>query len=114
MMTTEKPADWFLTVFFDPSRAVEYQATTADGRLLTGLLAAESGVGIVLRSAEGKETAVSGRDLEGLISTGRSPMPDGSEKDLSPRAVADLLAYFVGLRPQPRADAAADGGPTRC
>ena len=118
MTTTDKPADWFLAALFDPNRAVEdryleYQAATADGRVLTGLLAAETGAGVVLRMAEGKEATVLRRDLDGLTSTGRSPMPDGLEKELPPQAVADLLAYLGGLRPQPRADAAADGGPAR-
>jgi putative membrane-bound dehydrogenase-like protein len=106
MTTTDKPADWFLTAILDPNRAVEdryveYQARTADGRTISGLLAAETGVGITLRAAEGKEETISRRDLEALVSTGRSPMPDGLEKDVSPQAMADLLAYIAGLRPKP-------------
>jgi putative membrane-bound dehydrogenase-like protein len=106
LTTTDKPADWFLTAILDPNRAVEdryveYQARTADGRTISGLLAAETGVGITLRAAEGKEETVSRRDLESLTSTGRSPMPDGLEKDVSPQAMADLLAYIASLRPKP-------------
>lgn len=105
MMTTDKPTDWFLTAIFDPNRAiedryVEYQATTMDGRQINGILASESSVGITLRGAEGKEQTVLRRDLEALRSTGRSPMPEGLEKDLPPAAVADLLAYFASLRPK--------------
>jgi putative membrane-bound dehydrogenase-like protein len=106
LTTTDKPADWFLTAILDPNRAVEdryveYQARTADGRTISGLLAAETGVGITLRAAEGKEETFSRRDLESLTSTGRSPMPDGLEKDVSPQAMADLLAYIASLRPKP-------------
>ena len=98
-MMTDKPADWFLTAVFDPNRAIEsryieYQATTADGRQLHGLLTLESGSGITLRGAEAKEFAILRKDLEALTSTGRSPMPEGLEKDISPSAVADLLAYL--------------------
>ncbi|HJZ59227.1 MAG TPA: c-type cytochrome, partial [Gemmataceae bacterium] len=105
MTTTDKPADWFLTAVLDPNRAVEaryveYQARTADGRVVSGLLVAETGVGITLRGAEGKEEVIPRRDLESLASTGRSPMPDGLEKDLSPRDMADLFAYLAGLRPK--------------
>ena len=80
---------------------MEYQARTTDGRTVSGLLASETGVGITLRGAEGKEQTVPRRDLEALISTGRSPMPDGLEKDLPPPAMADLLAYIASLRPKP-------------
>jgi putative heme-binding domain-containing protein len=105
MTTTDKPADWFLTAILDPNRAVEdryveYLARTEDGRTVTGLLAAETGVGITLRGAEGKETTIPRRDLESLASTGRSPMPDGLEKDIPPPAMADLLAYIASLRPR--------------
>jgi putative heme-binding domain-containing protein len=106
LTTTDKPTDWFLTAILDPNRAVEdryveYQARTADGRTVSGLLAAETGVSITLRAAEGKEETVPRRDLESLLSTGRSPMPDGLEKDVSPKAMADLLAYLASLRPRP-------------
>ena len=106
LTTTDKPADWFLAAILDPNRAVEdryveYQARLADGRTVSGLLAAETGVSITLRAAEGKEETVSRRDLDSLLSTGRSPMPDGLEKDVSPKAMADLLAYLASLRPKP-------------
>ena len=37
-------------------------------------------------------------DIDELIDTGRSLMPEGFERSLEPRAMADLLAYLMSVR----------------
>lgn len=94
-----KSADDFLVAVFDPNREVDpryvgYQATTADGRVLTGVVAAETPAGVTLRRADGAEETVRRADLEGLRSTRLSLMPEGLEKQLGPQDVADLFGYL--------------------
>jgi putative membrane-bound dehydrogenase-like protein len=81
------------------SRYVEYQATTKDGRLLSGVLAAETATGITLRGQQGKEETILRTDLEKLRGTAKSLMPEGLEKDVPPQDMADLLAYLSAADP---------------
>jgi putative membrane-bound dehydrogenase-like protein len=77
------------------SRYVEYQATTLDGRVIVGVLAAETATGITLRGQQGKDETILRGDLERLRGTTKSLMPEGLEKDISKQQMADLLAYLT-------------------
>lgn len=88
-----------LLAVLEPNREVNpqfvsYTLTTADGRVLTGMIASESCASIVLRRAEGLEDTVARRDVESMTSQGRSLMPEGLEQQIDPQAMADLLAYL--------------------
>jgi putative membrane-bound dehydrogenase-like protein len=98
-MVRDKPPEWFLPALFDPNQAVEaryvnYLAVTKSGVTLTGVLSNESGNSITLLAPEGKEHVLLRSDLEELVSTGKSLMPDGLEKELKPQDVADLIAHL--------------------
>jgi putative heme-binding domain-containing protein len=58
------------------------------------VLAESSGNRVTLVGTDGKPQTVLRSDLASLESTGRSAMPEGLEKDLSPRNLADLIAYL--------------------
>jgi putative membrane-bound dehydrogenase-like protein len=95
----DRSPETMLTAVLDPNRAVEsrylsYSVLLADGRIVTGMLASESGSGIVLLAAEGKKLEIARADIEKVESSGKSLMPDGMEKDLSPRDLADVIAYL--------------------
>ena len=81
------------------SRYAEYQAVLKDGRVLTGILAAETATGLTLRGQQGKDETVLRTDLDALRGTAKSLMPEGLEKDVSPRDMADLLAYLSTADP---------------
>jgi putative membrane-bound dehydrogenase-like protein len=88
-----------LIAILDPNQAVDnrylqYVAATRDGRLHTGILASETAASITLREQDGKETVLRRSELEELRSTGKSLMPEGLEKDLTRRELADLIAYL--------------------
>jgi putative membrane-bound dehydrogenase-like protein len=92
-----------LVAILDPNRAVEarfvtYQAVTRAGRVFNGILAAETATSITLREQEGKQYVLLRGDLDELTSTGRSLMPEGLEKDLSKRDLADLMAFVARLK----------------
>jgi len=77
------------------NRYVEYHAELKDGRTVTGVLAAETATGLTLRGQLGKDETVLRTDLERLVGTSKSLMPEGLEKDLPKPAMADLLAYLT-------------------
>jgi putative heme-binding domain-containing protein len=88
-----------LTAVLDPNREVdprfvEYVANVADGRVVTGLVMAESATGVTLKKADGVEVVVKRTELDEFRSTGQSLMPEGLEKGLTPAQMADLLEYL--------------------
>jgi putative membrane-bound dehydrogenase-like protein len=96
---TDKSPESLLIAILDPNRAFEAKYTnflleTADGRVLTGMIAAESANSVTLRRQEGKEDVLLRSEIETLAGSGQSVMPEGLEKDLSPRDVADVIAYL--------------------
>jgi putative membrane-bound dehydrogenase-like protein len=100
---TNKSPRYLLGEILDPnrnldSRYLEYQAETRDGRIVTGVLAAETSTGITLRGQQGKEETILRADLEQLRGTARSLMPEGLEKDIALQDMADLLAYLTAAR----------------
>lgn len=76
-----------------------YTAVTTSGQVVSGLLADESPTSITLRQAEGKEQVVLRKDIEQLRTVSVSMMPDDLVKTVSPRDLADVMAW---LRRAPR------------
>ena len=94
-----KSGEDLLIAVFDPNREVDpryvsYQVVTADERVLTGIVAAETPTSITLRRADGKEDVILRSNIATLRSTSLSLMPVGLEKELTPQDVADLFAYL--------------------
>ncbi|REK11422.1 MAG: dehydrogenase [Planctomycetota bacterium] len=90
-----------LTALLDPNKAVEakyrdYLAVTTSGLSYNGLLASETGNSVTLKGQEGKQQTILRTDLEALQATGKSLMPEGLEKDLSPADLANVIAYLRG------------------
>lgn len=95
---TDKSAQALLVAVLDPNRAVEakflnFTAITRSGRVVSGMLASETGNSITLRAAEAKEQTVLREELDELVGTSKSTMPEGLEKDLKPQDLADLIAF---------------------
>jgi len=96
-------ADAMLLGILDPNREVlpafvAHAAVTLDGRVLTGIVAAQSETSLTLRAADGTDHLLARDDLESLESTGRSLMPEGFERSVDPKAMASLLAYLMSAR----------------
>jgi putative heme-binding domain-containing protein len=94
----DKPVETLLVATLDPNRAVEaryvnYMATTKNGREPSGIIVAETGNSITLRSQNSEETILRS-DLETLTSSGLSLMPEGFEKSLTPQNLADIIAFL--------------------
>jgi putative heme-binding domain-containing protein len=95
--------DAMLIGILDPNREVlpaftSRTAVLADGRVVSGVLVAESEAAVTLRAAEGIEHSLDRREIDELTDTGRSLMPEGFERSIDPREMADLLAYLMSAR----------------
>jgi putative membrane-bound dehydrogenase-like protein len=102
---SNKSVEFLVASILDPNQAVEssyldYLVETVDGRQLTGLLQAETGSGVTLLAADGKEQRVPREEIEMMQTTGKSLMPEGLEKDMSPADMHDLLIYLRSHQPQ--------------
>jgi putative membrane-bound dehydrogenase-like protein len=73
-----------------------YRVETIDGRLLTGLVTAETPTSVTVRQAQGIEETLARAAIESLTPTQLSLMPDGLEQTLKPQDLADLVAYLKG------------------
>jgi putative heme-binding domain-containing protein len=100
----DKSPQGLLIAILDPNRVVEarylnYVAVTRNGQTFVGVLAAETGNSVTLVEPDGKERVILRTALEELTSTGKSLMPDGLEKDLTPQDLADLIAFVRATGP---------------
>ncbi len=93
-----------LIAILDPNREAQpnytnYAVATLDGRLLNGMIAAETATSLTLRRAEGKQDVVMRSQIDVLSSTGKSLMPEGLEKELNPQDICDLMAFVRTIKP---------------
>lgn len=98
-----RTAEELLTHILDPNREVapnfvEYVVTRTDGRVATGIVAAETATSLTLRRAEGQQETILREDVDAIAGTGRSLMPEGLEKRITPAEMADLLALLRGMK----------------
>jgi putative membrane-bound dehydrogenase-like protein len=101
-VTGRSPED-LLVHILDPNREVppnyiNYNVETTDGRIVTGIIAEESANAVTLKRAEGVTEVIPRARIESIASTGLSLMPEGLEKGLVTKDLADLIAYVRGIQ----------------
>jgi putative membrane-bound dehydrogenase-like protein len=94
------PREELLVQILDPTRSVEgnflqYSVATTDGRVINGLLSSESKNAVELVDADGKAQTVLRGDIEEIVASKKSLMPDGFEKQIPREGLADLLAFLT-------------------
>jgi len=99
----DRGLDSVLLNVLDPNRDVmpqyqSYVVGTTSGRVLTGMIAAETANSVTIRNPDGGEEIVPRHEIEELRSTGLSFMPEGLEKQIDVPAMADLLAYINSVK----------------
>jgi len=100
-----KTSDTILVDILDPNREVDpryvnYVVITKAGRTLTGIISSESSTSITFKRAEGVEETVLRTDIDEVLGTGKSLMPENLEEQLSPQDLADVISYLMSLRPR--------------
>jgi len=89
-----------LSQIIDPNRSVEgtyrvYTAIAKDGTVVNGLLLSESRTALELVDTDAKKHAVQREDLEQLVASAKSLMPEGFEKQIPPEDMVNLLEFLV-------------------
>ncbi len=98
-----RPAEATLADILDPNRELKpkfasYVLVTNDGRTVAGMIVEETANSIRLVRADGSSETILRVSIENLRSTGLSFMPEGLEKQIDSRSMADLLAYLATFR----------------
>jgi putative heme-binding domain-containing protein len=103
----KRPED-YLVAILDPNREVDprylnYTVNLTDGRVSSGIIAAETATALTLKRADGQTETILRSQVEELSSTGQSLMPEGVEQKVSHQEMADLIAFLLatvqGLSP---------------
>jgi putative membrane-bound dehydrogenase-like protein len=94
------PKHELLVHLIDPSRNVEgnfrvYAVQLTDGRTLSGLMASESKTSIEIIDAEAKRHAIQRADIDELVASTKSIMPEGFEKQVTPSDITNLLEFLT-------------------
>ena len=97
-----RTAPEILVHVLDPNKEVspnylEYVVVTDDGLIETGIIVNETPSSITLKKAENKQITILRENIEEIRSSGKSLMPEGFEKKIKPREMADLIAYLMAL-----------------
>ena len=106
-----RPDESLLLDVLEPSKTVhpDYRLVTVatdEGRIIVGILAAESAGGLTLRREQGVTETVLRSAIDEVQISAKSMMPEGMEKVVSPQDLADLLSFL-------RADSKPAGKATR-
>lgn len=93
-----------LVNILDPSRSVEgnyrtYTVMTVDGIVINGMLRGESKTSIELVDTAAKEHTVLREDIERLVSSQKSVMPEGFEGQINEQQMTDLLEFMTDRGP---------------
>jgi putative heme-binding domain-containing protein len=105
---SDKSTDALLIAILDPNRAVDarynaFSVLTKRGQQLSGMLRSETAASITLVGPEGKKQEILRSEIDELTNTGKSLMPDGLEKDIGLKAMADLVAFLQSIGRPPKA-----------
>lgn len=98
------PKEELLTHIIDPSRSVEgnfrlYNVLTLDGNVVSGMLAGETRTSITIIDSQAKEINVAREDIDELIASRKSVMPEGFEKQITHDQLSDLLEFLTNTGP---------------
>jgi putative heme-binding domain-containing protein len=94
------PKSELLTHILDPSRSVEgnfrtYTIQTTDGLVLTGMLAGESRTSVELIDSQGKRQTLLREDIDQLVGSAKSLMPEGFESQMKEVELTNLLEFLT-------------------
>jgi len=94
------PKSKILQKMLDPNRSVEgnyrqYTVTTKAGRVFNGLLASETKTAIEVVDTEAKRHVILREDIDEMLASNRTIMPEGFEKQLSKDDIVNVLEFLT-------------------
>ncbi|XZE46749.1 PVC-type heme-binding CxxCH protein [Pirellulaceae bacterium SH467] len=94
------PKEELLVHILDPSRSVEgnfrtYSIRTVDDTIVTGMLAGESKTSLEIITSQAKKEVVLREDIDQLIASQKSLMPEGFENQMTKVEMRDLLEFLT-------------------
>ena len=102
-----KSRAFLLNAILNPNGAVEdtyldFQVETNDGRQFSGLLQTETANGLTLVGPDAKQLTILRSDIASLRATGKSLMPEGIDRDVTPQQMNSLLEFLQRYQPPRR------------
>jgi putative heme-binding domain-containing protein len=99
VVITRKSDEMLVSDVMDPSNQVtvgynQYTVITEDGKIFTGILAAETATSVTLRKEQAADEVILRKDIDVMSTASNSMMPENVEKEVTPKDVADLIAYL--------------------
>jgi len=94
--------DYLLDNILDPSASVarDYRlsvVTLNDGRVLSGVVLEQSAATVKLRTTDGDQT-IARNDIDELVTTNQSAMPEGLLERFDEKQIRDLIGYLQGAK----------------
>jgi putative heme-binding domain-containing protein len=98
-----RTAEEIMISILDPNREtspefLEYAVALDDGRVLSGLIAAETPTSVTLRGREAVDQTILRRNVAEIASMGKSLMPEGLEKMITPQEMTDLITFLLKIQ----------------
>jgi putative heme-binding domain-containing protein len=92
-----------LVSILDPNREVapefvEYLIALDDGRVVAGIVTAETPGGLALRGPNAAEQTILRRNISEIAGSGKSLMPEGLEKNITQAEMTDLITYLLKIQ----------------
>lgn len=97
--TNTRSDETLISDVMDPSAEItvgyhNYTVITQRGRVFTGVLAGETATAITLLQEEAAESTILRKDIDEMVASPISMMPEDLEKVVTPQDVADLIAFL--------------------
>lgn len=92
-----------LESMLEPSKLIDpkyvtYLVESVDGHILTGLLQSKDDIEVAIKDTQDKVHRISTKEIEQLVPTRQSMMPEMLLRDMTAQQVADLLEYLSSLK----------------
>ena len=102
LTSNKRPAE-LLTHILDPNREVEpsfiqYNVVDRRGRIYTGMIATETATSITVRRPENAADTILRTEIDQIVNSGKSVMPEGLEQKINLQQMADLLRYLRDIQ----------------
>jgi putative heme-binding domain-containing protein len=104
---SNRDREFLLGSIVDPSAAIRkeyiaYEVSTKDGRILSGVLADQSGGNLTLATSTGERAVIPQSQVASLRESAVSLMPEDLVKPLKPEELRDLFSYLRSSQPPGR------------